>query len=43
MDQYGQDAADNLVLVSQLADQVRNTVQDMIHGRLAQRRSIFLG
>ena len=43
MGQYGQDAADNLVLVSQLADQVRNTVQDMIHGRLAQRRSIFLG
>jgi len=43
MDQYGQDAADNLVLVSQLADQVRNTIQDMIHGRLAQRRSIFFG
>jgi 1-acyl-sn-glycerol-3-phosphate acyltransferase len=43
MDQYGQDAADNLVLVSQLADQVRNTIQDMIRDRLAQRRSIFFG
>ena len=43
MDQYGQDAADNLVLVSQLADQVRNTVQEMIRGRTAQRRSIFFG
>ena len=43
MDQYDQDAAGNLVLVSQLADQVRNTVQDMIRDRLAQRRSIFFG
>lgn len=41
MDKYGQGAEDNLVLVSQLADQVRNTVQEMIHSRLAQRRSIF--
>jgi 1-acyl-sn-glycerol-3-phosphate acyltransferase len=43
MDGYGPAAADNLVLVSQLTDQVRNTVQDMIHGRLAQRRSVFFG
>jgi hypothetical protein len=41
MDQYGPDAADNLVLVSQLSDQVRNTVQEMIHRRTAQRRSMF--
>nr|NIV40132.1 glycerol acyltransferase [Anaerolineae bacterium] len=41
MDEYDQDAADNLVLVSQLADQVRLTIQDMIHARLARRRSIF--
>jgi 1-acyl-sn-glycerol-3-phosphate acyltransferase len=40
---YGPDAADNLVLVSQLSDQVRNTIQDMIHKRLAQRRSVFFG
>jgi 1-acyl-sn-glycerol-3-phosphate acyltransferase len=43
MDNYGSDAATNLVLVSQLSDQVRNVVQEMLHDRLAQRRSIFLG
>ena len=41
LDGYGPDAAQNLVLVSQLSDQVRNTVQEMIHGRLAQRGSVF--
>ena len=41
LDGYGPDAAQNLVLVSQLSDQVRNTVQEMIHGRLAQRSSVF--
>jgi 1-acyl-sn-glycerol-3-phosphate acyltransferase len=41
MDQYGPEGADNLVLVSQLTDQVRNTVQEMIQNRLAQRRSVF--
>lgn len=30
-------------LLPQLTDQVRNTVQEMIHTRLAQRRSIFFG
>lgn len=39
--EYGPAAADNLVLVSQLTDQVRNTVQQMIYSRLAERRSIF--
>jgi 1-acyl-sn-glycerol-3-phosphate acyltransferase len=39
----GADSADNIVKVSQVTDQVRNTVQEMIHSRLAQRRSIFLG
>jgi 1-acyl-sn-glycerol-3-phosphate acyltransferase len=43
MDGYGPDAADNLVLVSQLTDQVRNTIQEMVYARLAQRRSVFLG
>ena len=43
VDGYGPEGADNLVLVSQLADQVRNTVQEMLHNRLAQRRSVFLG
>ena len=40
---YGADSAFIIVKVSQLIDQVRNTVQEMIHGRLAQRRSIFFG
>jgi hypothetical protein len=43
LDGYGPDAPNNLVLVSQLADQVRNTVQEMLYDRLAKRRSIFLG
>ena len=41
LDGYGPDAARNLVLISQLSDQVRNTVQEMIHARLAQRSSVF--
>ncbi|MGD8903079.1 MAG: lysophospholipid acyltransferase family protein, partial [Anaerolineae bacterium] len=32
MDRYEPDAARNLVPVSQIADQVRNAVQDMVHG-----------
>jgi 1-acyl-sn-glycerol-3-phosphate acyltransferase len=40
---YGPDAADNLVLVSQLSDQVRHVVQEMLHDRLVQRHSTFLG
>ncbi len=43
VEDYGQDAARNLVLVSQLADQVRHEVQDMIGKRLAQRRSALSG
>lgn len=43
MDIYDEDAAKNLVLISQLTDQVRNIVQDMINTRLSQRRSVFLG
>jgi 1-acyl-sn-glycerol-3-phosphate acyltransferase len=41
VDGFGPDAATNLVLVAQLSDQIRNTVQEMIDGRLAQRRSVF--
>jgi 1-acyl-sn-glycerol-3-phosphate acyltransferase len=43
MDGYGPDAAQDLALISQLSDQVRNTVQEMIYDRLAQRRSVFFG
>jgi len=42
-DSYGPEAANNLVLVSQLTDQVRNLVQNMIYARLAQRKSVFFG
>lgn len=40
---YEPDAANNLMLVSQLTDQVRNIVQGMIYDRLSKRRSIFFG
>lgn len=43
MDGYGSEAANNLVLISQLTDQVRNIVQEMIYKRLAQRRNVFFG
>lgn len=42
-DGYGPGAANNLMLVSQLTDQVRNVVQNMIYSRLSTRRSVFLG
>ncbi len=38
---YGPKADQNLLLVSQLTDQVRGTVQKMINDRLAQRPSVF--
>jgi len=38
---YDPNAAQNLVLVSQLSDQVRNIIQEMINTRLAQRDSVF--
>ncbi len=40
---YGPDAANDLVLVSQLTDQMRNVIQQMIYQRLAQRRNVFFG
>jgi 1-acyl-sn-glycerol-3-phosphate acyltransferase len=40
---YAPGSEDNLVLVSQLTDQVRNIVQEMIYERLADRRSVFFG
>jgi len=41
VDGYDPDAANNPVRVSQISDQVRNTIQEMIHNRLAQRHSVF--
>lgn len=43
MDGYGPQAEQNLMLVSQLTDQVRGVVQKMINERLAQRKSVFRG
>lgn len=43
MDGYDPGDADNLLLVSQLSDQVRNIIQEMVYNRLAERRSVFLG
>jgi len=43
MDEYGPDAADNLLLLSQLTGQVRDVVQGMVDERLVGRRSVFLG
>lgn len=40
---YEMGAANNMVLVSQLTNQTRNVIQDMIQTRLAARRSVFLG
>jgi 1-acyl-sn-glycerol-3-phosphate acyltransferase len=43
MQTYGVEAAQNELLISQLTDQVRNVVQEMIFDRLAQRQSVFFG
>lgn len=43
MAQYGAEGADDPILVNRLAEQVRSTIQRMIDGRLARRRSIWFG
>lgn len=42
-DHYPMGAADNMVLVSQLTNQTRNIIQEMIDARLATRKSILFG
>lgn len=42
VESYHPDQADNAYLVAQLNDQVRNTIQSMLHHRLAQRNNIFI-
>ncbi|MCC7161542.1 MAG: acyltransferase family protein [Anaerolineae bacterium] len=42
-DQYPEGSENNLMLVSQLTDRVRDTVQEMINDRLRTRKSIFKG
>lgn len=41
--EYGPEAAQDPRLVSQLSDQVRNLVQEMLYDRLVQRNSVFFG
>jgi 1-acyl-sn-glycerol-3-phosphate acyltransferase len=40
---HGPEAADDPILVNRLAEQVRATIQRMIDGRLARRRSVWFG
>jgi 1-acyl-sn-glycerol-3-phosphate acyltransferase len=42
-DGYGAEAADDPILVNRLAETVRTTIQGMIDGRLARRRSVWFG
>lgn len=42
-DHYPEGSDQNLMLISQLTDQIRDTVQRMLYERLAVRKSIFLG
>jgi 1-acyl-sn-glycerol-3-phosphate acyltransferase len=43
MDDYGPDAAEDPILVNRLSQEIRETVQRMIDGRLARRRSVWFG
>jgi len=40
---YGPEAAEDPILVNRLTEQVRTTLQQMIDGRLARRRSVWFG
>jgi 1-acyl-sn-glycerol-3-phosphate acyltransferase len=40
---YGPEGADDPILVNRLSEQVRGTIQRMLDGRLARRRSIWFG
>jgi 1-acyl-sn-glycerol-3-phosphate acyltransferase len=42
-DGYGAEAAEDPILVNRLAEQVRATIQKIIDGRLARRRSVWFG
>ncbi len=42
LDEYSEEAAEDIGVVSQLTDQVRNAIQEMIYTRLAQRQSVYL-
>lgn len=42
-DAYGPEAAEDEILVGRLAERVRGTIQELIDGTLAERRSIWFG
>jgi 1-acyl-sn-glycerol-3-phosphate acyltransferase len=41
--EYGPEAADDPILVNRIAEKVRSTIQGLIDGRLARRRSVWFG
>ncbi len=43
MSDYGPDAAEDPILVNRLSERVRSTIQRMIDGRIARRRSVWFG
>jgi 1-acyl-sn-glycerol-3-phosphate acyltransferase len=43
LDAYGPEAAEDPILVNRIAEKVRQTIQGMIDGRLARRRSVWFG
>jgi hypothetical protein len=43
MDEYWPEGAEDPILVNRLSQEVRETVQKMIDGRLARRRSVWFG
>jgi hypothetical protein len=43
MSEHGPEAADDPILVNRITEGVRETLQGMVDGRLARRRSIWFG
>jgi 1-acyl-sn-glycerol-3-phosphate acyltransferase len=43
MDEYGREAAEDPILVNRIAQEVRETIQKMVDGRVARRRSVWFG
>jgi 1-acyl-sn-glycerol-3-phosphate acyltransferase len=43
MDEHGREGADDPILVNRLSEEIRSTIQHMINGRLARRRSVWFG
>ena len=43
LSEYGPEAADDPILVNRIAEKVRSTIQGLIDGRLARRRSLWFG